>query len=209
LTGSVSALCFNLLIHRSFKLQSSIGNSAGISKLSSNSVPDRVPSMRTLARHYKLGEILGEGGYSVVKRGMSNHDRSKVAVKIVLRAGLSEEHELALRREVAILQKLKHKNIVEAKDFFEEEKCFYLVLEYLDGGELFDRIVKKTYYSEKDARDLVLVVLGALKYCHDINIVHRDLKPENLLLTSKSEDADVKLADFGFAVEAEGFTIKG
>lgn len=150
---------------------------------------------------------MGEGGYSVVKRGISNIDKRVVAVKIVNRTGLSEEDEQSLRGEVAILQRLHHKNIVHAKDFFEEPKHFYVILEYVDGGELFDRIVQKTVYSENDARDLVVVLLRAIKYCHDLNIVHRDLKPENLLLTSKSEDADVKIADFGFAVEAEGCTL--
>ena len=68
-----------------------------------------------------------------------------------------------------------------------------------DGGELFDRIVAKTCYSEKDARDLMYTLLKTIDYCHDRNIVHRDLKPENLLLTSRTDDAAVKLADFGFA----------
>jgi serine/threonine protein kinase len=71
----------------------------------------------------------------------------------------------------------------------------------IKGGELFDRIVQKTFYNEKEAKDLVQILLSAIKYCHDRNIVHRDLKPENLLLTSKKDDADVKIADFGFAVE--------
>jgi serine/threonine protein kinase len=66
---------------------------------------------------------------------------------------------------------------------------------------LFDRIVEKTFYNEKEAKDLVQILLSAIKYCHDRNIVHRDLKPENLLLTSKRDSADVKIADFGFAVE--------
>ncbi|CAN0277387.1 unnamed protein product [Ectocarpus sp. 4 AP-2014] len=67
------------------------------------------------------------------------------------------------------------------------------------GGELFDRIVKKAFYNEKEARDLCRILLDAVRYCHDLGIVHRDLKPENLLLTSQHDDANVKLADFGFA----------
>jgi len=125
----------------------------------------------------------------------------------VQRSGLSHEDELSLRSEVDILLKLKHANIVQAYDFFEEDKVFYVILECLEGGELFDRIVKKTYYNEKEARDLVLIVLMAIKYCHDRNIVHRDLKPENLLLTSKHDDANIKLADFGFATYCDGFNI--
>lgn len=139
--------------------------------------------------------------------GISNIDKKKVAVKIVTRAGLKADDEAALRQEVKILERLQHANIVGQIDFFEEEKFFYIILEYLDGGELFDRIVKKTFYNEKEARDLVLVVLNAIKYIHSINVIHRDLKPENLLLTSKDDDANLKLADFGFAVEVNGFSV--
>lgn len=154
-----------------------------------------------------MGEVLGEGGYSVVKSAISNIDGRRVAVKIITRKDLSEADDESLRQEVAILGKLRHPNITRLVDFFEEPEHYYVVLEYLDGGELFDRIVKKTYYSEKEARDLVFTVLKAIKFCHDQHIVHRDLKPENLLLASKSDDSDIKLADFGFATYAEGLTI--
>ncbi|CAM9801349.1 unnamed protein product, partial [Sphacelaria rigidula] len=69
----------------------------------------------------------------------------------------------------------------------------------LEGGELFDRIVSKTFYNEKEARDLVRTLLRTVKHLHDQNIIHRDLKPENLLLVSKEDDANLKIADFGFA----------
>jgi serine/threonine protein kinase len=161
----------------------------------------------TIQARYKLGEQIGEGGYSVVRVGTSNIDKKKVAVKIVKRQGLSQEDEESLRSEVEILLKLRHPNIVQAFDFFEEVPQFYVILEYIDGGELFDRIVKKTFYNEKEARDLVFIVLTAIKYLHDKNIVHRDLKPENLLLTSKSDDANIKIADFGFATKVDGLSL--
>mmetsp|Transcript_75791 Transcript_75791/g.148780 ORF Transcript_75791/g.148780 Transcript_75791/m.148780 type:complete len:379 (+) Transcript_75791:44-1180(+) len=161
----------------------------------------------TLEARYKVGDVLGEGGYSVVKSAVSNIDGRRVAVKIITRKDLTEADDESLRQEVAILGKLNHPNITRLVDFFEEEQYYYVVLEYLDGGELFDRIVKKTYYSEKEARDLVFTVLKAIKYCHDQNIVHRDLKPENLLLASKNDDSNIKLADFGFAIYAEGLSI--
>jgi calcium/calmodulin-dependent protein kinase I len=161
----------------------------------------------TLQARYKLGEQIGEGGYSIVRAGTSNIDKKKVAVKIVKRQGLSQEDEDSLRSEVEILLRLRHPNIVQAFDFFEEVQQFYVILEYIDGGELFDRIVKKTFYNEKEARDLVCIVLSAIKYLHDKNIVHRDLKPENLLLTSKSDDANIKVADFGFATKVDGLSL--
>lgn len=67
------------------------------------------------------------------------------------------------------------------------------------GGELFDRIVQKSYYNEKEARDVCLILFDAMKYCHDHHVAHRDLKPENLLLASESDDSNIKIADFGFA----------
>ncbi len=116
---------------------------------------------------------MGEGGYSVVRLGTSLEDGRKVAVKVVTRANLAKEDEDSLRSEVQILTSINHPNIVKAFEFFEEEKYFYVILEYLDGGELFDRIVKKTFYNEKEARDLVQTLLLALKYLHHKNIVHR------------------------------------
>eukprot|EP00286_Rhodomonas_abbreviata_P019286 CAMPEP_0181293682 /NCGR_PEP_ID=MMETSP1101-20121128/3193_1 /TAXON_ID=46948 /ORGANISM="Rhodomonas abbreviata, Strain Caron Lab Isolate" /LENGTH=359 /DNA_ID=CAMNT_0023398281 /DNA_START=196 /DNA_END=1272 /DNA_ORIENTATION=+ len=155
----------------------------------------------TIDARYKMGDQLGEG-YSVVKAATSVVDGRKVAVKIITRADLSESDDESLKQEVAFWD-----NITRLVDFFEDDKFYYVVLEYLDGGELFDRIVKKTYYNESEARDLVFTVLKAIKFCHDQHIVHRDLKPENLLLASKNDDSDIKIADFGFATWAEGFTI--
>ena len=88
-----------------------------------------------------------------------------------------------LRKEVEILQLLQHPNIVSCLDFFEDKKCFHVVMEFLQGGEVFDKLVSKMHYSELDSRELILVLLNAIKYCHDRSIVHRDLKCENLLFT--------------------------
>eukprot|EP01038_Epipyxis_sp_PR26KG_P008076 gene8076-10939_t len=156
---------------------------------------------------YKLGEALGEGGFSIVKLGTRYNDSKKVAVKIINRHGLQDEDELCVIQEVNILKKLDHPNIIHTYDFFEEPKFYYVVLEFVGGGELFDRIVKKTTYTEKEARDLVITLLGTLNYLHDNNIIHRDLKPENLLLNTKEDDANVILVDFGFAIEVDGFNV--
>eukprot|EP01038_Epipyxis_sp_PR26KG_P008075 gene8075-10938_t len=162
---------------------------------------------KKMSNSYVLGEVLGEGGYSVVKEAIDKKTKKRYAAKIVNREGLDPDDELSLRTEVAILQKFHHTNIIKAFDFFEEEKQFYVILEYVDGGELFDRIVQRQFYNENEARNLVVILLNAIKYCHDRNVVHRDLKPENLLLMSKEDDADMKLADFGFAVQVDGDTI--
>lgn len=160
-----------------------------------------------LNENYTMGGKLGEGGYSIVNLATHKTTKEQVAVKIVKRKNIDMEDEEALRQEVAILKELDHPSVTKLFDYYEETANFYLVMEYLDGGELFDRIVKKTIYTEKEARDLVFILLSAIKYLHDKDIIHRDLKPENLLLKSKGDDGDVKLADFGFAVKCEGDNI--
>lgn len=120
-----------------------------------------------------MGVVLGQGAYSVVKLGQRVSDKRKVAVKIVRRTKLKKQDEYALRQEVDLLVALKHPNIVEAIDFFEDEQYFYLVLEYLPGGELFDRLIHKEYYNENDAREAVTKLLNALQYCHAKGIIHR------------------------------------
>jgi serine/threonine protein kinase len=126
--------------------------------------------------HYRLGDELGQGAFSLVRLATNRATNDKVAIKIVDRKNLPADDEESLRSEVEILQKMNHPNIVRCFDFFEEEKNFYVVMEYLDGGELFDRIVKKTCYNEKEARDLVATLLKAIKHCHDNDVVHRYYK---------------------------------
>jgi calcium/calmodulin-dependent protein kinase I len=157
---------------------------------------------------YRVDKKLGEGGFAVVHLAFDKETACKVAVKIVTRRNLDAKDERALDLEYQILHKLSHPNIVSAYDYFKESDNLYVVLEYLDGGELFDRIVKKSTYTEQEARDVVETLLRALKFCHDRDIVHRDLKPENLLLVSQDDDANVKLADFGLATIASGNTIR-
>lgn len=115
------------------------------------------------------------------------------------RARLRGDDEEALIREVEILRKLDHPNIVKVLDFFEETAYYYVVLEYVSGGELFERLIEKAVYTENEARDIALIIFKAIKYCHDHHVVHRDIKPENILLASKDDDTNIKLCDFGFA----------
>ncbi|ETW06218.1 CAMK/CAMK1 protein kinase [Aphanomyces invadans] len=148
---------------------------------------------------YNLGKRLGSGAFAVVREGVHKGTGSKYAIKCIQTSSLSTADVQGLRQEIAILKQLSHPNIMSLHDVIEEPGMTYLVTEFIAGGELFDRIVEKTFYSENEARDLVRVLLVAIKYCHDHNVVHRDLKPENLLLTSHGDDASIKLADFGFA----------
>lgn len=84
-------------------------------------------------------------------------------------------------------------------EIFDEDDCIYLVLELLAGGELFDRIVEKESYSEKEAAETIRPLVDALRYCHQLGIIHRDLKPENLLYQTEDDSSIIKITDFGLA----------
>ena len=116
------------------------------------------------------------GSFATVKLAESREDKSKWAVKIINKSALSKEDEDALEVEVKVLSELKHPNIVEFRELFDCPKTFYLVMELMEGGELFDRIVEKEKYSEKEAQTVVRDIASALEYCHEKKVVHRDLK---------------------------------
>jgi calcium/calmodulin-dependent protein kinase I len=97
------------------------------------------------------------------------------------------------------LSQLDHPNVVKIYEIFDEDDCIYLVLELLAGGELFDRIVEKEHYSEKEAADTIRPVVDAIRYCHSLGIIHRDLKPENLLYLTTEDNSIIKVTDFGLA----------
>ena len=153
---------------------------------------------------YDIAMELGRGSFSSVRAATRRSDGEQVAIKIVAKANLEEEDEDSLRLEVAIMRECDHPNIVKIYDFGDEPTHYFLVLEQMAGGELFDRLIQKAVYTEKEARELATDLLKTLKYLHDKNIVHRDLKPENLLLTSKTDDITCKIADFGFATKLGG-----
>lgn len=132
-------------------------------------------------------------------RGTHRATGRKVAIKCVLRKDLPPADDAAIYDEVAILSSLNHPHIVPLVDFFDEKDCYFIVMELMSGGDLFDRIGKKKSYSEADARDLVVKMLKAVAYCHSHKIAHCDMKPKNLLLMSDDNDSYIKLADFGFA----------
>ena len=89
--------------------------------------------------------------------------------------------------------------MVKIFEIFDEDDCIYLVLELLAGGELFDRIVEKEHYSEKEAADTIRPIVDAIRYCHSLGIIHRDLKPENLLYLTTEDNSIIKVTDFGLA----------
>nr|XP_046236250.1 calcium/calmodulin-dependent protein kinase type II delta 1 chain isoform X5 [Scatophagus argus] len=153
---------------------------------------------------YQLYEELGKGAFSVVRRCMKISTGQEYAAKIINTKKLSARDHQKLEREARICRLLKHPNIVRLHDSISEEGFHYLVFDLVTGGELFEDIVAREYYSEADASHCIQQILESVNHCHINDIVHRDLKPENLLLASKLKGAAVKLADFGLAIEVQG-----
>ncbi|XP_016335768.1 calcium/calmodulin-dependent protein kinase type II subunit gamma-like isoform X3 [Sinocyclocheilus anshuiensis] len=152
----------------------------------------------------QLYEELGKGAFSVVRRCVKKSTGQEYAAKIINTKKLSARDHQKLEREARICRLLKHPNIVRLHDSISEEGFHYLVFDLVTGGELFEDIVAREYYSEADASQCINQILESVNHIHQHDIVHRDLKPENLLLASKMKGAAVKLADFGLAIEVQG-----
>ncbi|XP_076294793.1 calcium/calmodulin-dependent protein kinase I isoform X2 [Lasioglossum baleicum] len=120
------------------------------------------------------------------------------AVKIIDKKALKGKED-SLENEIKVLRRLTHPNIVQLLETFEDKQKFYLIMELVTGGELFDRIVEKGSYTEKDASGLIRQILEAVDYMHEQGVVHRDLKPENLLYYSPDEDSKIMISDFGLS----------
>lgn len=157
---------------------------------------DKMPSVED---KYYLKEMLGTGAFSVVRLVESKErPRCMNAVKIIDKKALKGKED-SLENEIKVLRRLKHPNIVQLLETFEDKTKVYLIMELVTGGELFDRIVEKGSYTEKDASDLMRQVLEAVDYMHEQGVVHRDLKPENLLYYSADEDSKIMISDFGLS----------
>ncbi|KAK3908950.1 Calcium/calmodulin-dependent protein kinase type 1 [Frankliniella fusca] len=149
---------------------------------------EKVPSVDD---KYNLKELLGTGAFSEVRLAESKERPGEMFSESAKRRADAEGSENGPR--------LTHPNIVQLLETFEDKHKVYLVMELVTGGELFDRIVQKGSYTEKDASDLIRQVLEAVDYMHEQGVVHRDLKPENLLYYSPDEDSKIMISDFGLS----------
>jgi len=141
-------------------------------------------------------DVLGQGYFAVVKVGIDKKTGEKVAVKLVNKSLVEKEETLA--NEIDILGSIDHPNVVSMKAIFDTEDTLFIVMELMEGGELYEEIVKRKTFTEKDAAEIVRQLCEALAYLHERGIVHRDLKLENLLLKKKG-GLEIKLADFGLS----------
>jgi|JI10StandDraft_1071094.scaffolds.fasta_scaffold364048_1 calcium-dependent protein kinase len=147
--------------------------------------------------YYRIGKVLGSGAFGEVRLCLHKESQAQRAVK-VLRKNLLDDKEMdMLKNEISILKDMDHPNIVKMYEFLEDEKRIYIVTEICKGGELFDEILSRSKFDEKDAAVVMRQLLSAINYCHKKKIVHRDLKPENILLEQDKDLEKLKIVDFG------------
>ncbi|XP_050223899.1 calcium and calcium/calmodulin-dependent serine/threonine-protein kinase-like [Mercurialis annua] len=175
---------------------------------------------RKVSGEYEVSEILGRGGFSVVRKGIrkctSSGDKTEVAIKTLKRlastaaAGKSPTlkqvsiSDALLTNEILVMRKIveqvsPHPNVIDLYDVYEDTNGVHLVLELCCGGELFDRIVARDRYTEREAAAVVRQIAQGLEALHNADIVHRDLKPENCLFLNVEDDSSLKIMDFGLS----------
>ncbi|GLD48141.1 calcium/calmodulin-dependent protein kinase type 1D [Lates japonicus] len=147
---------------------------------------------------FDFKEVLGTGAFSEVVLAQEKLTGRMFAVKCIPKKALKGK-ESSIENEIAVLRKIKHENIVALEDIYESPDHLYLIMQLVSGGELFDRIVEKGFYTEKDASTLIRQVLDAVNYLHKMGIVHRDLKPENLLYFNPQDESKIMISDFGLS----------
>eukprot|EP01135_Chromosphaera_perkinsii_P010608 Nk52_evm8s2192 gene=Nk52_evmTU8s2192 len=160
-------------------------------------------SSNELLKHYELREMLGRGSFSTVLKCVHKKTSAEYACKIVNRiSGIGKNNDATIDEEIRLLRKFHHPNIVKLVEDFSTPQNAYLIMELVTGGELFDQIVLRKFYSETDASKLIRQALSAVNHMHQNGVVHRDLKPENLLCTGQGDS--IKISDLGLATFAQG-----
>jgi len=157
------------------------------------------PSGVNFTDHYDLQQELGRGAFSIVHRAVKKDTGDVRAVKVMQIKPTEKDKLLLVEKEIAIMKRVIHANTVRLYEVFHNADTYYLVMQIITGGELFERIVSMETYSEAYASRVLLQLLSALEHCHSHHVAHFDLKPENLLLSSADFDSDVILSDFGLS----------
>lgn len=153
-----------------------------------------------LSHKYEIGPKLGNGKFGLVKLAVNKQSGQKLAAKFMSKKEMSNVDLELVRTEIEILKVCQHPNIIRIYDIFENMDSYYILMEFCDGGDLFTRLEKTRFkIPEKKAANYVHQILAALCYLHEYGITHRDLKPENILMSDKSEEATLKLIDFGLS----------
>lgn len=174
-----------------------------VQRLEPNSILEK--PFEDIKAHYALGGVLGKGQFGVTYLCTEKATGQTYACKSILKRKLvSKNDKEDMKREIHIMQHLSGQpNIVEFKGAYEDRQSVHIAMELCAGGELFDRIVSRGHYSERDAANLIRQIVNVVHICHFMGVMHRDLKPENFLLASKSDKAMLKATDFGLSVFIE------
>ena len=146
---------------------------------------------------YDVKEKLGEGTFGLVRKVVQRETKKEFAMKMLDKEKMMKE-DLAkgLKNEVKLMKLIKHPNVVNLHEVLSSKSKFFLVLELIDGGDLFDYLLKKDYLGEDEARNIFQQIICGIEFCHIRGVSHRDLKPENILIT---ESGLVKISDFGLS----------
>lgn len=155
-----------------------------------------------LKDRYNLGRKLGQGLYGTTYLCVDKATRKEYACKSIAKQKLVTEDDVEfIRREIRIMHHLAgHPNIISIRGSYEDAVAVHIVMELCTGGELFDRIISKGYYTERQAAEVARIIVSVIESCHSLGVMHRDLKPENFLFVSNEEDAPLKLIDFGLSI---------
>ena len=154
----------------------------------------------SLKKDYTIGEEIGNGKFGVIKLCINKKTKQKYALKIQSKKDMDTNDLELVRAEIEILKICQHPNIIKLYDIFENSEYFYIIMEYCSGGDLFSYIEKRNFkLPEKKTCEIIFKLCRALYYIHSYGIVHRDLKPENILMTDDTENADIRLLDFGLS----------
>ena len=182
---------FEQLSNRTQKSKTTIFNE-------NDSTKEKNKKNKNIIEDYIIKETLGKGTFSVVKLGEQEKTKQKVAIKILDKEKIKTKEDLTrIQREIKILSMLEHPNIIKTYTISETPKKYYIIMEYCEGGELFDYIVEKERLEESEASIFFYQLINALEYIHSKGIAHRDLKPENLLLSQNKKS--IKIIDFGLS----------
>ena len=148
--------------------------------------------------NYEILYTIGTGTFSQVKLGIHKQTKEYVAVKIISKNRITDKNELSrIKREMSILKKLNHPNIIKIFEIIENENKFYFIMEYATGGELYNYIVSKNVLSENESANFFCQLICGIEYIHKKGISHRDIKPENILL--KNDNKIIAITDFGLS----------
>ncbi|KAL7536307.1 hypothetical protein ACHAXR_010970 [Thalassiosira sp. AJA248-18] len=155
--------------------------------------------------YHILPEVTGHGIAGQVRQCIHKKSSQLCAVKTISKSRIRRKDRI--KREISLLKEVRHPNIIQLYDVYEDEDAVHIVTEMCHGGELFDKIVEKqavpsaSCFSEKDAARIIHSLLSSVSYLHSRDIIHRDIKPENILFTEKdNEQSPIKLIDFGLSI---------